>query len=264
MQKSKGFVSITSSEFDRHNYTTDPFALKGFNDVGWFKDYHMDQLGLLLVGNPHKEDPDKQVYALLEFGRVEWSDGTVDDEYRTNSYHEFPNEHLAHIYLLSDGGLRSQGDLIYENNTRASLAHLVTVDDAVKRVLANDPVRLHELTPRKFEELIASILEDAGFHVELTKQTRDGGYDILAHLKNQITKFVMLVECKRYSSENKVDVSVVRQIIGVHNTVNPAKSLIVTTSSFTNPAKEMARTHEHILDLHDFKRVSEMLAKYRY
>lgn len=39
---------------------------------------------------------------------------------------------------------------------------------------------LYKITPFKFEKVIAELLKFQGFTVELTKQTRDGGYDIIA------------------------------------------------------------------------------------
>ncbi|MHB1415587.1 MAG: restriction endonuclease, partial [Chloroflexota bacterium] len=42
------------------------------------------------------------------------------------------------------------------------------------------PSYVEHLTARQFEEVIAAVLKNQGFQVELTARTRDGGYDILA------------------------------------------------------------------------------------
>jgi HJR/Mrr/RecB family endonuclease len=82
---------------------------------------------------------------------------------------------------------------------------LVTdINTELKRYLNKHPEKLYDLTLRKFEELIASILEDLGFEVELTQATRDGGSDIIAYIRNAVCEYLTLVECKKYSPENKV------------------------------------------------------------
>jgi hypothetical protein len=52
------------------------------------------------------------------------------------------------------------------------------VSDELIRVLAERPELMYELRPRQFEELLADIFARQGFDVELTQQTRDGGYDL--------------------------------------------------------------------------------------
>ncbi|WP_332023252.1 restriction endonuclease, partial [Kaistella sp.] len=118
------------------------------------------------------------------------------------------------------------------------------------------------LTPRKFEELVASILEDLGFDVTLTKQTRDGGSDIIASIRNAVTSFLILVECKKYSPENKVDVGIIREVVGVQTFKNPSKSIIVTTSRFTKDAIKEASQMKDKLDLKDYDNLKEWLSKY--
>jgi hypothetical protein len=46
--------------------------------------------------------------------------------------------------------------------------------------LADHPERLYELSPRRFEELVAELYSRAGFEVELTPASGDGGVDVYA------------------------------------------------------------------------------------
>ena len=124
------------------------------------------------------------------------------------------------------------------------------------------PHRLYDINPRKFEELIASILEDLGFTVELTQATRDGGRDIIASIRNSVTNFLAYVECKRYAPGNKIDVGIIRQVQGVQYTNRPSKSIIVTTSFFTRDAVKEAKLIENQLDLKDFNDIKNWLEKY--
>ena len=128
--------------------------------------------------------------------------------------------------------------------------------------LNRNPEQLYNLSSRKFEELIASIMKDFGYDVELTKATRDGGRDIIAYIENAVTKYLTYIECKRYAEDNKVGISIVREVIGVHTSDNPNKSLIVTTSYFTRDAQELAKKFENSMDLRDFNDIKTWLKNY--
>jgi len=108
-----------------------------------------------------------------------------------------------------------------------------------------------------------SILEDLGFDVQLTKQTRDGGRDILAYVRNAVCEFLTYVECKKYAAKNKVGVEIVRGVAGVHYINKPSKSLLVTTSYYTPDAIAEAKNMEHQLELKDFNDIRGWLAKYQ-
>lgn len=101
---------------------------------------------------------------------------------------------------------------------------------------------LFQLSPSRFEELIAEIWDRFGFQVELTKRTRDGGYDVIAIGKKHVDlKF--LIECKRYTRENKVGVNFVRALHGVALHEKATKAILATTSYFTKDAREFVKDH---------------------
>jgi restriction endonuclease Mrr len=129
--------------------------------------------------------------------------------------------------------------------------------------LAHYPHRIHDLTSRQFEELVADILKDFGFNVELTRATRDGGKDILAYISNQITSFLTFVECKKYAPHQKVGVDVVRQVYGVQRIYHAHKSLIVTTSTFTAPAIAEQKRIENEMSLKDYENIAQWLQLYQ-
>jgi len=139
---------------------------------------------------------------------------------------------------------------------------ITDINEEVKKYLNKHPEKLYQLTPRKFEELIASIMRDLGFDVELTKATKDGGKDIIATIKNSVTSFLVYIECKKYSPENKIGVEIIRNVLGVHHIDKPSKSIIVTTSFFTPDAIEESRKVENQLDLRDFNDIKTWLSRY--
>lgn len=128
--------------------------------------------------------------------------------------------------------------------------------------LAKNPNALYTLNPRQFEELVAELFASHGYKVQLTSQTRDGGYDIMAIHKDELgLDTTFLVECKKYSKDNKVGVSPIRQLHGVKDYLNVSKGIIVTTSSFTADARKHASSR-YDLQLIDYAQITEWIKKY--
>ena len=108
-----------------------------------------------------------------------------------------------------------------------------------------------DLSPRQFEEFIAEIWSRFGFSVELTKSTRDGGYDVVA-VSDAPARLKFLIECKRWKKESKVSVSIVRGLYGVKLRTGSSKAIIATTSSFTKPASLFLESHPYELEGRDY------------
>lgn len=125
------------------------------------------------------------------------------------------------------------------------------------------PEIINSINPRRFEELIAHIFSLHGFSVELTKQTRDGGRDIIAIKSDLDIKSKYLIECKRYSMENPINVELVRALYGVQMQEGANKSVLATTSRFTPDAKKFAtkqNTTEWAMDLKDISDIRQWIA----
>jgi Restriction endonuclease len=112
--------------------------------------------------------------------------------------------------------------------------------DEVFKQIRSDPRLMRFMEPYKFEEFVAEILVREGLQVQLTKKTRDGGYDILAFADLSWGKYLYHVECKRYSPRELVGVKTVRQLMGVVDINNSTAGIIVTTSDFTRDARKAA------------------------
>lgn len=133
------------------------------------------------------------------------------------------------------------------------------VNDELISRLARQPQLCHELPSRKFEELVAELLERQGCKVTLTQRTRDGGYDIIGTMNTSFAELVFLAECKRYSPSNKVGVEVVRSLYGVVEAEKRNLGLIITTSSFTKPAQDEKMRIGNRIQLHDYNQLCEWL-----
>ncbi|WP_050782284.1 restriction endonuclease [Streptomyces griseoflavus] len=106
---------------------------------------------------------------------------------------------------------------------------------------AGDPRFLdHEaLTPEEFEEAIAALcVRDGCSEVEVVGGAGDLGADVVA-LSPEGRRVV--IQCKRYSDDNKVGSQDLQRFGGTCFTVHGADvALVVTTSDFTAPAEEYA------------------------
>ena len=118
--------------------------------------------------------------------------------------------------------------------------------------LSQNPKILYDMNPRKFEELVAELLIHEGMRVQLTPQTKDGGVDILAFSKTQAGEHLYYVECKRYSPNNPVDVSIVRSLYGIIESNRVTAGLLVTSSYFTKGALSFRESVKHRLSLKDY------------
>ncbi|MHA1279560.1 MAG: restriction endonuclease [Candidatus Helarchaeota archaeon] len=125
--------------------------------------------------------------------------------------------------------------------------------------LINDPKLLYDLSPRQFEEIIAELLEKLGYSVVLTPASRDGGKDIYAAMRNDLGSFLYLVECKKYSPNNRVGVEIIRQLHGVVQAERATAGILATTSFFTKGAEEFQRKLEYQLSLRDYFGIQEWL-----
>lgn len=131
------------------------------------------------------------------------------------------------------------------------------------KYLSRHPDLLYKLEPRRFEVLVAELLSDMGYEVELTPETRDGGRDILAAFDLPHGKILTLVECKRFRPERKVGIDILERFLWVMDRKDKAScGLIATTSYFSPEAIATERDYQWRLRLRDFEGLKEWLSKY--
>ncbi len=107
---------------------------------------------------------------------------------------------------------------------------------------AGDPPPAYDfdvLSPEEFEEATAALcVRDGCSHVEVVGGAGDLGADVLA-LSPDGRRIV--IQCKRYSDDNKVGSQDLQRFGGTCFTVHEADvALVVTTSEFTAPAEDYA------------------------
>jgi len=250
--------SISEDRFNSYNIQRHPMSIMFGTEKKWFESKENNLIGTIIKDNFDND----WAYIILAMDS--------DREYRAIEIEaSMDSEEVAKKRLkLKLSELVDEGEFKEElynddkTDTEESSIIITDINAEVKRYFKQHPEKLYDLTPRKFEELVASILEDMGLTVQLTQATRDGGSDIIAEFKNAISNFLMLVECKRYSPENKVGVGIIREVAGVHSFKKPSKSIIVTTSTFTKDARNEASVLKEQIDLKDYHNLKEWLSKY--
>jgi len=140
---------------------------------------------------------------------------------------------------------------------------IVVASAALAERLKREPQSLYDLAPRQFELLIAELLEDLGYRVEVTRASRDGGYDLLAYLETELGILLCLVQVKRYRRDRKVGVELVRALHGTLDDARANHAILITTSSFTKDAQEFQRRHQYQLALKDYADIERWIQQYK-
>jgi HJR/Mrr/RecB family endonuclease len=251
---------ITRSAFDKKNPARNPMVEMFSTEVSWFTDTSGNIIGTVIFDKGDK-DYNYVVLGPSHFGDRRYinGDGSIADLEAAEVALTVAMEEVEKAGKVTEKLFHE--DTEDKGGTKSPVV-LTDINEELKAYFAKHPEKMRDLTSRKFEELIASILKDLGFDVELTQATRDGGRDIIAYVRNAVCSFLTYVECKKYGPTNKVGVGIIREVAGVHHIRKANKSLIVTTSFFTKAAVEEARMIQHELELKDYEEMKVWLRRY--
>lgn len=97
---------------------------------------------------------------------------------------------------------------------------------------------LNETSSRDFEFLIAALFRKQKYHTNITKQSRDGGVDIICTSSDTPIKQKVLIECKHH--KGTIGVEVVRKLAGVVSETGATSGWVATSSKFSAPAIDFA------------------------
>jgi restriction system protein len=93
-----------------------------------------------------------------------------------------------------------------------------------------------------FEKKTAELFGKLGFESIVTKQSGDGGIDVVAVNNGVIFRDKYLIQCKRYNPRNKVSRPEVTGFYARIASEPGAKGIFVTTSAFTRGAREFVQS----------------------
>lgn len=169
---------------------------------------------------------------------------------------EFYSKYSNFLYQYGNG-IDFSSDIIHSENkiivpSKEIIRGVAVVDNSLLRKAKEDPRIILSFSPREFEEMVCELLDKQGYNVKLTKQTRDGGKDIIVVQKSILGEFCIYVECKKYDTSRPISVSLVRELYGTVMVDNATAGMIITTSHFTKDAKEYREQIKHRMTLKDY------------
>lgn len=185
-------------------------------------------------------------------------------ESRVSRMHSFILERLKKNFPFKDEDIITNPLLRTEKALPKQLIKVVgVVTIELINYLKKHPKALYKIKPRQFEELIAEILASYGWQIQLTPPVKDGGYDIFAISKEILSgvKTSWIIECKKYSPENKVSIDIVRALYGIKSNLRIANALIATTSYFTKGANDF-KASRYDIELKDYESILEWINQY--
>lgn len=112
---------------------------------------------------------------------------------------------------------------------------------------------------RQFELLVAELYERMGYRTTVTKQTRDGGRDVIAECHETGKLENLLIEVKHH--ESPIGVSKVRELLGVVSSEKVNKGVPITTSRFSKNAVSFAKSNPRI-ELIENRQLVKLLNEY--
>ncbi|HBN8545355.1 TPA: restriction endonuclease [Pseudomonas aeruginosa] len=133
----------------------------------------------------------------------------------------------AHTVYLSDDRMLGLFDAI------SIIRHKYLLSSSPREILNN-------ISSRDFEFLIAALFRKQKLHPKVTKQSRDGGADVVCNSYGTPIKQKILIECKHHTGT--VGVDVIRKLAGVVSETGATSGWVITSSKFSSPAVGFAST----------------------
>jgi restriction system protein len=173
----------------------------------------------------------------------------IDGKKEADSFHKS-------VLLGPDGQPLTRNDPTYKR----IVMDFTSVNYELLRILRKAPHLFYEISPRKFEEVVAEVFLRKGYDVKLTPISKDGGKDVYAGKQNDIgVTCFYIVECKQRAPDNKIGVHILRDLYGVVEAERATAGILATTSFFTTGAKEFQKQVEFRIGLRDFGGIQSWL-----
>ena len=96
-----------------------------------------------------------------------------------------------------------------------------------------------QISGYEFEDYVETLLKKMGFLVINKGYSNDGGIDLIAEYDKPIFKGKYIIQCKNWQTQ--VGQPPIRDLYGVTMSENANKGVLITTSNFTDQAREFAK-----------------------
>jgi HJR/Mrr/RecB family endonuclease len=163
--------------------------------------------------------------------------------------------------------------LLYRRRHKEELGRRRAVEEFCEQELisklAENPEALPDISPREFESLIAELFARAGMEVELFREVKDDGVDLLAIRAENTDPVVTVISCKhprrRESGKRPVlKIAYMRELFGTAKLHDYQKAILVTSGDFSRKTREEASLKPDQIELMNGEKVIEWISKYRW
>jgi restriction system protein len=154
----------------------------------------------------------------------------------------------AHLMVLPDGRIRG----LVDAQAVIRAMWIANPASAGEKLAA-----LEALSGEDFEHVVEYLYHARGWATSLTARSGDGGWDLEVSLDRPGSRERSIVECKRWKG-HRVGVRIVRQLVGAWRPGGATKRILVTTSTFTRPARMEAAAQPQ-LELIDWAELLPLL-----
>lgn len=120
-----------------------------------------------------------------------------------------------------------------------------TIHPANKGIIDWNMAFLMELEWKLFEDVCMEYLRLKNCNAKVTNTGADGGIDIKISDKNG--NIIAVAQCKAWKKEKQVGISLIRELYGIMAAEQIKHGIFLTTSIFSNDAKEFAKNKPLIL-----------------
>lgn len=224
------------------------------NRMGWARTY-LFKAGLI-------DRPRRATYAISQSGKqlLLKPPATIDTDF-LRTYDQFKE-------FIGTGSNAREG-LVPNNETDNDLTPEEQIERGVRQIQGElkDEVldRVKQLPPEGFEQLVLQLLVGMGYggsmaDVQGVARGADGGVDGVVN-QDHLGLDRIYIQAKRW--EGSVGRPVIQGFVGALAGVGASKGVIMTTSTFAQPAQEYVKTlTDRRIVLVDGKRLSELMVKH--
>jgi restriction system protein len=139
----------------------------------------------------------------------------------------------------------------YQKTDEGELIKAVTIPLlAILKKIWEDPSRMYQIDPRKWEEIIAATYDESGIfdEVTLTPRSGDDGRDVIA-VKRGFWSMRVIESVKRYRPGHVVTAGEIRDLLGaLHADPQVSKGVVSTTSEFAPRIRETSQIMQYLPD----------------
>ncbi len=169
------------------------------------------------------------------------------------------NDPMSLGYIIQSYNFKTKEDLTIQGKQLMKMEK-----DFISSLILQINQRIQEITKihsRDFEIIMAELFQEIGnYKIDLTKKTRDGGYDFLAISNENNSK--LLVECKRNRLDRPIGISIIQRFMFILIKNKIKKGMLITTSRLTRDAQEEIYYKDYTIDYADSIEIMEWIKKY--